>query len=231
MPRGETASWCIPPPPLCQDDGSEPSIYVRTSHRVFAGRGSRRERWKSNYFFFFFGPISWCLPSCVRQIRLEKIEAHSPTTQRQLGSWSLSVHLRPFWSCSVSPSRVITYPSPLSLFWGDIGLILWASFFHHIQYEICPHRKFTLHDSAAHEETDTSFKVFNQNKLWGVAALNDFCFWNIPLHLFPRLSYVLGGGGGARRIEGFDIGIKVTLIDGFGHMQWQNMLWENGAEL
>ncbi len=27
-------------------------IYVRTSHRVFAGRWGRRERWKSNYFFF-----------------------------------------------------------------------------------------------------------------------------------------------------------------------------------
>lgn len=109
-------------------------IYVRTSHRVFGGSGSRGERWKSNYFF----PISRWLPSCVRQIRLEKLRH---TVLHPSICWeaeSQSVNPRPLVLLHVN-TRVITYPSSTSL-WGDIGLILWASFLHHTRYKICPYQ-------------------------------------------------------------------------------------------
>lgn len=185
LPRGEAASRCIPP----QSGWWVRAVFMEGPHAGYSqGEESRRERWKSNYF-----PLSRCLPSCVRQIRAggkKKIEAHSPSTRNQLGS--LGVRISDLCPRSVSaPQYSLIHPRPLSL---RGGLILWASSFQHIPYEICPHQKNL-------RSTETPFNVFNRNESRRVTALRNFCFGSIPLHLFPWLFCALR----ARCIEGFDV--------------------------
>lgn len=107
---------------------------------------------------------------------------------------------------------------------GYIGLILRAGVFHHVAYEICRHPR---HDTAAHTETgkSTAWECLIKTSHGVIRLQRNFCFWSIPLHLFPsavRTAVLLLHTALMSRIN-------LTLIDGSGHMRWQNVFLQSGA--
>lgn len=128
-------------PRLCQVDGSELYLCKDLIESVRReGRRGEGERRKSNYFF---PPISRRSPSCVRQIRAEKL---GRAVLRRSAAWEAESWT--FWSCSVStPELSLIHPRPLSRrrYWV---LFLQASLFHHTKYETRPHQNVRLRGSS-----------------------------------------------------------------------------------
>lgn len=134
-----------------------------------------------------------------------------------------SVNLRPLLWLRVG-ARVITYP-PSTLSLSGAILVLFSERAPSITstYEICSRQSFRsgTQNSISYENGNLPNNQIISRR---VVALHDFLFLKHPITL------VCSTHCGPAAFKGTDMWMNVTLIDGFGHMRWQNMFWESGAD-
>lgn len=112
LPRGETASWCMPP----QSGWWVRAVFMEGPHIGHSqGEESRRERWKSNYFFFLLSTIPMLAIMCQTNKSGEKKKNWAAQSfDAPPAGKSPSANLRPLHLLGVS-ATVFTYPSSTSL--------------------------------------------------------------------------------------------------------------------